>query len=180
MENCRILTPGDAELIPSYLQILRNGLDEIEPFYTRGEIANALALYTPNYVANHLRPNKEKRFVGHFKRDSLDGILIEGFDQQKGEGFVVNRALINWVIAQTKGEGIGTALIRDCIERAEEESKDVVSLVVSRQNQDAIRLYKKLGFKSDVVDSTHSSLMHFFINPRMDPANYDASGQYKF
>ncbi len=51
-------------------------------------------------------------------------------------------------MAEQKRKGIGTDLIKDSIMRAKNEDKNMVTLVVSRKNNEARNLYERLGFKS--------------------------------
>lgn len=160
IKECRVLTPEDSELIPIYLELFASGLKEIANLYSQKKIEETQALYTPEFVKQHLAPNRKKRFVGHFTRDSLDGILIEGFDETTG----INRTLINWLIARQSGLGVGSALVEDCIQRAKAERKNVVALGVSQQNKRAQSLYEKLGFKTDIpYDEGRMLLMNYFI-----------------
>ena len=159
--ECRILTPEDSGLIPVYLEIFVSRLKNIAPLYPQEEIEKAITLYTQEFVQQHLVPNRKKRFAGHFNRDSLDGILIEGFDKVNAG---TNRTLINWVMARQSGLGIGSALVEDCIQRAKIEKKQVVALAVSLQNKSAQRLYEKLGFKADITyNEDRMLLMNFYI-----------------
>jgi len=141
MSTCRILIPSDEILIPQYLEILNQGLGEISAFYDPSKIEKTRERYTQDYVRHNLAPGSERRFIGHFEAETLDGILIEGSDNL---GAV--RTTLNWVIAKQKRRGIGTQLIRDCIARAQHERRDVVVLGVSKKNVQAIRLYERLGF----------------------------------
>ena len=141
MSTCRILTPSDEILIPQYLGILNQGLEELSVFSNPSKIQETRRIYTPKYVRWNLPPDSEKRFIGHFEDTTLDGILIEGFDNL---GQV--RTTLNWVVAKQKRKGIGTQLIMDCIARAQHEKRDVVVLGVSKKNVQAIRLYERLGF----------------------------------
>ncbi|MBI2107094.1 GNAT family N-acetyltransferase [Candidatus Woesearchaeota archaeon] len=158
--GCRILTQEDKALIPVYLELFSSRLRDIASLYPEGKIEEAIAQYTQDFMQQHLTPNKSKRFVGHFTNDSLDGILIEGFD----EPFGIQRTLINWVMARQSGLGIGTALAEDCIQRARKEGKQVVSLVVSSGNVGAQRVYSRLGFKPDsIYDEGRMVLMNYHL-----------------
>ena len=141
MENCKILTPKDKGIIPDYVHLFNKVLNEISPFYDNSEIQKARKKNTHEYIVSHLSPNPDSRFIGHFTNQTLDGLLIEGFDDLDGD-----RTVVNWVMAKYKGLGIGTCLIEDCISRAKSEFKNVVAVGVSRKNVDAIKLYENLGF----------------------------------
>lgn len=159
MQNCRILNSDDRIIIPSYVQLFNRVLTEISPFYDPSLIQESREKYVPDYIESKLVPNSERRFIGHFTDQRLDGILIEGFDNLDGP-----RTTINWVMAETKNSGIGTQLIEDCIDRAKSEHKFVVALVVPENNILAIRLYKKLGFiQSDIYNNETMRLMGYEI-----------------
>jgi ribosomal protein S18 acetylase RimI-like enzyme len=143
MEDCKILTPNDGIIVPNYVELFNEVLDEISPFYDKTSIQDARDKYTREYIVAHLSPNKDKRFVGHFNNQNLDGLLVEGFKSD-----TPNRTEINWVMASQKGMGIGTTLIQDCINRARAEAQDMVVLGVSTKNIQARKLYEKLGFVS--------------------------------
>ncbi len=114
----RILTPKDKIIVPDYVGLFDRVLEEISPFYNEEAIRETKSRYTQEYIENNLRSDSE-RFIGHFTGTSLDGLLIEGFDNLDG-----NRTVIRWVMAGKKGKGIGTDLIMDCISRAKREHKD--------------------------------------------------------
>ena len=143
MNQCRILTPTDENLIPAYVELFNDILTEISLMYPPSVIKEARERYTSQHICDHLQPNPDLRFIAHETNQTLDGLLIEGFDQLDGE-----RTTIKWVLAAQKGRGIGTQLIQDCIQRAAGEGKDVVSLGVAVENHAARRLYQRLGFIS--------------------------------
>jgi GNAT superfamily N-acetyltransferase len=138
----RILTPEDRPIVPAYVALFNKVLDEIGQFYNTATLQDARNHYTAAYVSSHLTPDQERRFIGHFSRERLNGILIESFDKEE------NRTGINWVMAEEKGKGIGTSLIQDCIGRAKEEGKSHIALAVSQTNNSARKLYERLGFIS--------------------------------
>ena len=169
MNKCRILTPEDAGLIPAYLSVLRSGIDSIANLYPPGKSEEFKAEYTPESLRPYLVQNPERRLLAHFSGNSLDGILIEGFDTiSREQEFTINRTLIKWIVAGTTGFGIGSRLIEDCIARAITERKDLISLAVSSKNDNAERLYQRLGFQADGhFDEDRMLLMHFLINPAL-------------
>src|SRR4051812_14471504 len=62
------------------------------------------------------------------------------------------------VIEECRGMGIGTAILQKCLELCKD--KVAVNLWVDKKNPDAMRLYKRLGFKvcgdDEDVMMTHS------------------------
>ncbi len=138
MQKSRILTPDDEVLVPSYIEILNEGLKSVNHLYEGPTIQEAMKKYTEDFMVHHLPSNSQNRFIGHFTEDSLDGILIEGYGNKS--------TTLNWVVADQKGKGIGTLLIEDFISRAKEEKKETIQLAVSINNPGAKRLYERLGF----------------------------------
>ena len=55
--------------------------------------------------------------------------------------------------ASARGKGVGTALIKWAIQRAEERGCHLVQLTTDKQRPDALRFYERLGFKA-----THEGL----------------------
>lgn len=162
MEICKILTLNDRIWIPEYSRIFNDGLDSVSNLYEGTVIENARRKYTSEFIHDHLVPNDENRFIGHFTGNELDGILIEGFDEMNGI-----RTSIDWIIADKKGRGIGTRLISDCLARAKNEKKDMVALMVSNKNKRARELYTSLGFKSGgpSQDGTMEVMGYLFKEP---------------
>ncbi|MBT3865812.1 GNAT family N-acetyltransferase [Candidatus Woesearchaeota archaeon] len=143
MQTCRILVSDDAVLVPDYVAMFHKALRDVRHLYDESPLERSKNKYTEEYIERNLGTNSKNRFVAHFTDESLDGLLIEGFDSLNGE-----RTTIDWVIAEVKSRGIGTRLIKDCIARAKVENKDMVALSVSKKNIEARRLYEKLGFRS--------------------------------
>ncbi len=79
MQTCKILTTDDKILIPDYLRIFNKVLSEISHFYDDAIIQQARARYTEDYVLNQLSSH-DRKFAAHFANQTLDGVLIEGFD----------------------------------------------------------------------------------------------------
>jgi RimJ/RimL family protein N-acetyltransferase len=135
-------------------------MDEISDLYPQGAIEKSKQHYTKQYLRTCLATG-DRRLIAHVSDAGLDGLLVESFDSFDGA-----RTLINWVGAQTKGNGIGTALIEDCLKRAEREAKDVVALGVSVQNAAAQRLYARLGFRKGAVYDNNTMLLMGYVVPK--------------
>lgn len=58
------------------------------------------------------------------------------------------------VIAPYRGQGVGTALLKEALERAKAKGLTRIELTVREQNTPAIRLYKKFGF---VIEGMHKN-----------------------
>jgi GNAT superfamily N-acetyltransferase len=161
MIHTRILDEKDKELVPRYLEILYSGLDRIKNLYSGTEIADAVKLYTPEYVYNHLTKNAERRFTAGFYMGKLEGVLIESFDKPQPD---VNRTNISWVVSNLEGRGLATRLIHDCLYGAIGEGKDQISLVVAEKNNSARILYQNKGFGYEEDAGNGLIAMHHVIN----------------
>ncbi|MBO5514165.1 MAG: ribosomal protein S18-alanine N-acetyltransferase [Mogibacterium sp.] len=76
---------------------------------------------------------------------AVDGSECVGFAEMRsiaGEAQIYNIA----VAEEARGRGVGEALFRHLIDKAEESGCDVVNLEVRAGNEAAIGLYRKLGF----------------------------------
>tara|TARA_Y100000310_G_scaffold275570_1_gene292180 strand:- start:1422 stop:1913 length:492 start_codon:yes stop_codon:yes gene_type:complete len=156
MKTCKILTHNDEIIIPDFVQILNQGLDEIEDLYKGNQIKKARRIDVGNIISN--LNNKDKRFVGHFTDDYLDGILIEKQDEA-----YTDTNDIGWLVAKEKGKGIGSKLLLDCIERTKQRNQKFLALGVSRYNEKAIDFYKKHGFEFD-IDYDEGNMLLFYKN----------------
>jgi GNAT superfamily N-acetyltransferase len=169
MADCRVLGLEDQAIVPAFVGILQARLKDLAQLDHGTSIVEASQKYTQEYILANLHPRGEKRFVGHFN-PSLDGILVEEPDQYQGEDFVVKMAVINWVMAQISGRGIGTELILDSISRARAREDDVVKLSVFTKNIKARTLYERLGFElNQEYDEGRKLLMCYYLNPEMRP-----------
>ena len=77
---------------------------------------------------------------------AADGSEYLGFAEMRcvaGEAQIYNIA----VAPEARGSGIGEALFRDLIDKAEARGCDTVNLEVRAGNEAALGLYKKLGFR---------------------------------
>lgn len=82
---------------------------------------------------------------------------IDYLDFERGRVAVIDSVFIQEAY---RGQGKGSALIKDCIQWATEQGCDVVELTVNAQNVEAIKLYKSLGFYD-----RGNNAMRFAINP---------------
>ncbi len=88
--------------------------------------------------------------------DKVIGFMIATF---KSECVHVNRIAVN---PTQQGRGIGTRLLQYAARSAQQHQKPFVTLKVSRQNQDAIRFYKRRGFRIKTADDENLIL---YIEP---------------
>lgn len=143
MKKCRQLTKADENLVSEYLKIFNTQLNNVSQYYTEEQLKTARETYTPKNVLSNIISESEKKFIGHFNGNSLDGILIEG----ERDSHIANKreSLIYWMMVRETGKGIGSDMLKDCIERAKETGKAFVYLSVA-ENNPAKRLYEKFGF----------------------------------
>ncbi|MFH2028910.1 MAG: GNAT family N-acetyltransferase [Nanoarchaeota archaeon] len=146
MSESRLLIPEDSGLVPLVYGIFSRRLDEIEPLYSGDIVEKARKRYTPDYFMECLKPDSEDKILGHFTDESLDGILIGGFDVDYSSGNPIDRSIIRWIMADVSGKGIGSSLINCAIDRAKSQDYDVMALILSAKNKGAKRLYEKMGF----------------------------------
>ena len=55
------------------------------------------------------------------------------------------------ILAEYRGQGIGERLLVACVEKAQKNGISRIELQVRTDNQNAIRLYKKVGFLTEAV-----------------------------
>ena len=169
MHECKILTLNDARMVPEYINLLYDAVGKIVHFYDKDILSQITGYYTPDSVIADIKSGN-KRHIAHLSNNNLDGLLIEGFDTVGTRSFPLNRTLIRWVVAKYEGQGIGSRLVTNCVQRAVIEGKDVISLVVARENSRAIRLYDHLGFVQDkkhAKSNDNMDLMHYTISTRI-------------
>ena len=62
----------------------------------------------------------------------------------RGEGHILNLA----VHPEARRQGVATAMLRQCIDTAREQSAEVIYLEVRRSNEAAQKLYEAFGFRN--------------------------------
>lgn len=141
------LDQTNAFLIPQVLGLYKIELAKLIPLYPAGYIESKLGemdeIYFRRIAQGEVFPNGRRRELDLLvENNNLEGVLehSQHFDHELLIGDIL------WVLDKTKGKGYGTQLIKNYIATSDEEGCDIVGLTVSRKNQDAIRLYKRLGF----------------------------------
>ena len=160
MNGPKILTPADEAVLPAYHLLFNQQLEGLGEVYTPKGLEDIRRNNTLEQFTSDLHTGK-RQFVAHYTLDVLNGLLIESSRE-----IDIPETVINWVMAAEKGKGIGTTLLEDCIARAIEEEKRVVSLGVSSKNAGAKRLYERLGFRTHQAYGEGMEMMCYFIQPQ--------------
>ncbi|WP_409295692.1 N-acetyltransferase family protein [Peribacillus sp. SCS-26] len=90
---------------------------------------------------------------------AVDGKEVVGIQQITFTPYITHqggwRATIEGVrtAASARGKGVGSALIKWAVQRAEERGCHLVQLTTDKERPDALRFYERLGFKA-----THEGL----------------------
>jgi ribosomal protein S18 acetylase RimI-like enzyme len=106
-------------------------------------------------------PWQRDRFAAQFDPPAVQVVIADGR--------AVGELVVQWhedpvflaaieIEPELRGRGIGTAIIRDVVDRAGRQGK-TVRLQVFKVNERAIRLYEKLGFRECGVTDTHRLLV---------------------
>ena len=92
--------------------------------------------------------------------EELVGVVAAYFnDGAKHKSFITNVSTLK----AYGGKGIGSALIRDCIEYAVKEHYHSIALEVNKESTTAVRLYQKYGFKK-VKENETALFMELKLN----------------
>jgi len=85
------------------------------------------------------------------------------------EGIAFNEGYISLVCVKEnyRHKGLGYKIMKYCMDKAENEGINKFFLHVSQNNEQAINLYKKLGF---IVKKSFKNYFHSKINPERNPA----------
>lgn len=94
---------------------------------------------------------------------ALGAVWYRLFDEpNKGYGFVDIRTpeIGIAVVAEARGLGIGTSLMKNIIEQASEDGYKSLSLSVDPENTNAVRVYRKLGFIEYGISGTSMTMIY--------------------
>ncbi len=131
-------------------------VEELPEFYLR-----ELSKLTKHYSLEALGGHVCKRNTDYFERIACGlepnlGVLLATDEDGDLEGVLESSTHIDgnlvigdilWVLAKTKGEGIGSELIRQYKKEATQNGCDIMALTVTKTNIRAIKLYENLEFK---------------------------------
>jgi len=104
------------------------------------------------------RVAKKKGLVITLQRSEIKSLLFVAEDHKKIVGFILSH-LISYgdfkygsideffVKKESRGKGIGTALLKRTINELKKLKPNVILVGTEKSNKDAIRLYKKVGFE---------------------------------
>lgn len=106
---------------------------------------------------SHIMAAGGPRLLWHYVTNIGELILSQSLPEgQDGEYYISMVA----AAPKARGKGIGTRLVNCAIERARELGKEKVSLVVTKDNEGAIKLYKRMGFCVDYSSKASHKLVH--------------------
>ncbi|MFJ6210438.1 GNAT family N-acetyltransferase [Lysinibacillus sp. NPDC092081] len=85
-------------------------------------------------------------------------------DNNKSYGYIDgNTPEIGMAVSkEVRGRGVGTLLMRKIIQQAKDEGYNTISLSVDLENDTAINMYQKLGFKDYEVVGTSKTMIYKF------------------
>ncbi|MGY3190561.1 ribosomal protein S18 acetylase RimI-like enzyme [Lysinibacillus sp. TE18511] len=85
-------------------------------------------------------------------------------DHNKGYGYIDgNTPEIGMAVSkEVRGRGVGTILMHEIIQQAMDEGYNTISLSVDLENDTAINMYQKLGFKDYEVVGTSKTMIYKF------------------
>ncbi|MFJ8514805.1 GNAT family N-acetyltransferase [Lysinibacillus xylanilyticus] len=83
-------------------------------------------------------------------------------DHNKGYGYIDgNTPEIGMAVSkEVRGRGVGTILMHEIIQQAMDEGYNTISLSVDLENDTAINMYQKLGFKDYEVVGTSKTMIY--------------------
>lgn len=138
--------------MPEIRVIKSNQADTYHSFFRQGLVSDEESFrISPNDDANASFPTADRAdsfTLGAYAKGSLAGVVSfarEGAQQEK----LRHKGLLfrMYVAREYRGQGIGQALIQALLDRVQQiEDIEQVSFTVIANNQNATRLYKKLGF----------------------------------
>ena len=67
-----------------------------------------------------------------------------------------------------QGQGIGSILMKDCIEHAKRKSIKKIFLWVLEKNHNARKIYEKHGFKADVVSKFEDGTTEILLRYKLE------------
>ncbi|MDR3346522.1 MAG: ribosomal protein S18-alanine N-acetyltransferase [Campylobacteraceae bacterium] len=145
----RTTTLGD---LTALMQIETNSFDR-----------SSFAMSRQNFIY-HI--NKEAVLYVYEADDTLAGYILVFVRKNSPKARIYSVA----VKESYRGQGIATALFEKAISYAKETAKDTITLEVRADNENAIKLYKKLGFKTQkrlkgyYPDKMDALTMELFLN----------------
>jgi len=99
------------------------------------------------------------------ENQTVDAVWYRLFDDHnKGYGYIDgNTPEIGMAVSkEVRGRGVGTILMHEIIQQAMDEGYNTISLSVDLENDTAINMYQKLGFKDYEVVGTSKTMIYKF------------------
>ncbi len=144
---CRISTVDDAELL---MDISRTTFyDTYNEFNTKEDMDLYMTQYFNLQTIIDELNNPSNIFVFVYDGDELSGYakLCESIIPDKLKGFTALEISRIYSIKEKIGKGIGNKLLEESIAIAKQKSKQMIWLIVWKQNVRAIAFYQKNGFE---------------------------------
>lgn len=101
-----------------------------------------------SFWAENLSKDRNSRMFVAQKDDRIVGFVGMNVNARKKQG----RIILIAVDKRFRGYGIGSALIRECIARADEERLGSIYVKTQKNNIRALAVYKKMGFREVICD----------------------------
>lgn len=119
--------------------------DEIREHLLRCDARFTPPLSTRTDIAAYAKKIRDEAWTFEaWDRRTLAGLVAAYVDPAKRSCFITDVS----VLAEHGGKGVATRLVGACLERAEAAGVDAATLEVSEQNDAALRIYAKLGFRA--------------------------------
>ena len=123
------------------------------------ELDTVLKLYIDNFkglTADNIeyKKNKFKKDVKRFSKANIPGEILVALDKGKIVGFASFIKKGHWyfgpftVISEYRGKKVGKELLESSLEFIKKEGGGKIRLTVQKNNEIAVNLYKKFGFKT--------------------------------
>lgn len=139
---------------------------------TGEQIAQHLWACSPNFIPAlsekvNIEEYAQKMHKNAANFEAWDGDVLAGMvsaylnDTVNRAGFITNVSTVGGY----SGQGIGSELLRRCIERAQAQGFLSIGLEVNKQSLGAVRLYQKLGFVAVGDTDTMLKMNLSLLNP---------------
>jgi len=146
------------------------------------QIAQHLWACSPNFIPAlsekvNIEEYAQKLAQRAVNFEAWDGEVLAGMvsaylnDPARRAGFITNVSTVGGY----SGQGIGSTLLRQCIERAQEQGFLSIGLEVNKQSLGAVRLYQKLGFVA-VGDTETMLKMNLTLRDSDSPDDFKPPG----
>ena len=108
----------------------------------RGQyLKQRLTAHSPNRSGVVVEDESVRRLVGVC-------VIAPFFSLSDGQSFRVNDLIVD---SCYRGKGLGSALLRGCVEIAQSEDIQLVEIAAAHWNEPVVKMYERLGFEKDPV-----------------------------